>query len=533
MPVRREIWAFHVSTGVSRRNSSSQCPSPVSTSSCSGSGSETPPRAASRASRSSPTSLSRPMSSSALPGVEVCLHPVVRQLGARADQRPLDLDVGALAGLVDLDRPQQRRTHLVGQQRGGALAQHGRVQRDLGVGAVERLAAAVGLDVDGVARPRRTPRRRRSRSGRRSRRPSRSMCIAWSRSRADSGSIVTNGMSVRSSSGSRGDAAASAAARSTACGEGRRDLELRLDRGDAVAHLLCRHAVPAGADLHHTVAGHVHDPSRGPTPPAPYACARADPAAAQRGQDRSPSRQGPRPRLAVLAVPHHHADDAARVARAPVRRRPGQGRRGARPRSRPARPGAAQRRPRRRPDRPRRRDLHRRPLRRPRLRHPLPRGPPPGDRAGGDHELALRHRPARRPDPGLPALRRRHRCPAPARSPARGARSSARPSPRRSAPACSSTSAPGRTPPSGGRTRPWPAASRPCACSTSRPASGRSSATSTRRPRAASSARCSRTAPTPARPQALADTLTRLGWTVETGEPTAKGTQLDVVVTEV
>jgi cytoplasmic iron level regulating protein YaaA (DUF328/UPF0246 family) len=37
----------------------------------------------------------------------------------------------------------------------------------------------------------------------------------------------------------------------------------------------------------------------------------------------------------------------------------------------------------------------------------------------------------------------------------------------------------------------------------------------------------------PRTPTALADTLTRLGWTVETGEPTAKGTQLDVVVTEV
>ena len=37
----------------------------------------------------------------------------------------------------------------------------------------------------------------------------------------------------------------------------------------------------------------------------------------------------------------------------------------------------------------------------------------------------------------------------------------------------------------------------------------------------------------PRTPAALADTLTRLGWSVETGEPTAKGTQLDVVVTEV
>ncbi len=44
------------------------------------------------------------------------------------------------------------------------------------------------------------------------------MCIAWSRSRDDSGSIVTSSMSVRSSSGSRGFAAASAAAASTDSG---------------------------------------------------------------------------------------------------------------------------------------------------------------------------------------------------------------------------------------------------------------------------------------------------------------------------
>ena len=37
----------------------------------------------------------------------------------------------------------------------------------------------------------------------------------------------------------------------------------------------------------------------------------------------------------------------------------------------------------------------------------------------------------------------------------------------------------------------------------------------------------------PRTPKALADTLTRLGWTVELGGPTAKGTQLDVVVTEI
>lgn len=37
----------------------------------------------------------------------------------------------------------------------------------------------------------------------------------------------------------------------------------------------------------------------------------------------------------------------------------------------------------------------------------------------------------------------------------------------------------------------------------------------------------------PRTPQALADTLTRLGWTVEVGGRTPKGTQLDVVVSEV
>ena len=37
----------------------------------------------------------------------------------------------------------------------------------------------------------------------------------------------------------------------------------------------------------------------------------------------------------------------------------------------------------------------------------------------------------------------------------------------------------------------------------------------------------------PRTPQALADALTRLGWTVEVGVPTPKGTQLDVVVSEV
>ena len=38
---------------------------------------------------------------------------------------------------------------------------------------------------------------------------------------------------------------------------------------------------------------------------------------------------------------------------------------------------------------------------------------------------------------------------------------------------------------------------------------------------------------TPRTPAALADVLRDLGWLVEVGEPTAQGTRLDVVVTEV
>jgi len=37
----------------------------------------------------------------------------------------------------------------------------------------------------------------------------------------------------------------------------------------------------------------------------------------------------------------------------------------------------------------------------------------------------------------------------------------------------------------------------------------------------------------PRTPAALAEALTRLGWTVEVGGPTPNGTQLDVVVSEV
>ena len=84
--------------------------------------------------------------------VDGLLDAAVAQLRPRPDARALDGDVGALAGRVDLDGPQQRWALLVGQQRGRALGDHRRVERDLGVGAVQGLPALVRLDVDGIAR---------------------------------------------------------------------------------------------------------------------------------------------------------------------------------------------------------------------------------------------------------------------------------------------------------------------------------------------------------------------------------------------
>ena len=54
--------------------------------------------------------------------------------------------------VVEVDRPQQRRPHLVGQQARRALGQHRRVQRDPVLGRVQRLPAAVRLDVDRAVR---------------------------------------------------------------------------------------------------------------------------------------------------------------------------------------------------------------------------------------------------------------------------------------------------------------------------------------------------------------------------------------------
>ncbi len=84
-------------------------------------------------------------------GIEILLYAGVVELRARLHQRALAGDVRAFARSVDLDRPEQRRPHLVGQQRRGALGKLRRVQRRALVRRVERLAALARLDVDRVA----------------------------------------------------------------------------------------------------------------------------------------------------------------------------------------------------------------------------------------------------------------------------------------------------------------------------------------------------------------------------------------------
>ncbi len=86
------------------------------------------------------------------PLVDRLLGTGVVEPGGGANACPLHLDLRAFAGLVDLDRPEQCGTDLVGQQRAGVLGDRLRVQRHLGVCAVQRFATQMGLEVDGVAR---------------------------------------------------------------------------------------------------------------------------------------------------------------------------------------------------------------------------------------------------------------------------------------------------------------------------------------------------------------------------------------------
>ena len=149
-PVSSDIWAFHCSTGSRLRYSSDHSGPAVSTS-CSGRGSDTPPRAGLALEPALADLLEQPQRLVGGALVDRLLRARVVQLGPRPDPRPLDLDVGPGAVAVEPDRPEQGRPELVGEQRAAVLGDHRRVQRHPAVGAVQRLAAAVRLQVDRVA----------------------------------------------------------------------------------------------------------------------------------------------------------------------------------------------------------------------------------------------------------------------------------------------------------------------------------------------------------------------------------------------
>ena len=203
MPVSREICAFHSSTGSGARSTSRQ-PPPSGSSSCSGMRQVDGAAVEARARRSSRADLGQQRDRlGSVPGVRRRLHAGVVELGPAAHQGPLDAGraVGRAVG-VQVDGPQHGRRASVGQQAGRALATArpgaaapcrragrwsaprrqvsassappgGTKARDVGDGVVDPVAAAGG----GSRR------------------------MAWSRSREVAGSIVTNGMSVRSTVG--------------------------------------------------------------------------------------------------------------------------------------------------------------------------------------------------------------------------------------------------------------------------------------------------------------------------------------------
>ena len=86
------------------------------------------------------------------PFVERLLGTDVVELRAAADERAVDVHRRAFAGLVDVHRPHERRTNLLGQEARGALREHGRVEAHVDVRGVEGRAALVRLDVHRPAR---------------------------------------------------------------------------------------------------------------------------------------------------------------------------------------------------------------------------------------------------------------------------------------------------------------------------------------------------------------------------------------------
>ena len=382
------------------------------------------------------------------------LHARVVELGGGPDPGPLDVHVGALARGVDLDRPEQRRAHLPRQQRGGALRQRRRVQRDLGVGAVQGHPPLVGLQVDRVA-------------GRHERRDVADRVVDGEPVAVPD--QVHRLVEVHGGGRVDGDQRQVRAVQLGQPGTGGRglggghhlgrevggDLELFLDPGDALAQLVGRDAVVGARDVDDAAGGHVvtltRPLHRSPAPPSvPLACPGADPAAAERGEDSRSARPAARPRHAVLPGADVRPARGADGPGGAVRRGPGRSRgppsdcRPGWPTWWPATPGSSGRRPRgptgctpaccttpsRSPTSP-----------------PTPAaGPRPASpssrRCSGWSVRATGSRPTGSPvTPRCPVSDRWRRC---------GARTWARRSAAPSAAACSSTCAPRRTPRSGG-----------------------------------------------------------------------------------
>ncbi|UUZ58616.1 peroxide stress protein YaaA [Nocardioides sp. B-3] len=185
------------------------------------------------------------------------------------------------------------------------------------------------------------------------------------------------------------------------------------------------------------------------------------------------------------------------------------------------------------PDRARRCRLHRGALRRARIRDAVQRGEAARDRPGRDHQLGLRARPPRRPHPpptGCPAT-----SPCPARGPVAGLW--------RECMGAAVEEAAGTGLPVDLRSTMYAAFWRPPATSPIRVATVRvlHEHNGTRKVvshfNKATKGRIVRDllehGANPRTPQALATALGDLGWHVETGETTPRGTQLDVVVREV
>ena len=202
------------------------------------------------------------------------LHAGVVELGGGPHPGPLDGDVGALAGRVDLDGPEQGRAHLVGQQGSGALGDQRRVQRHPRVGAVQRHPALVRLEVDRVAR-----RDERREVGDR---VGHDVAVAVARDvhglvevprrrRVDRHEGQVGPVEVRHPRGSgcrRGR-------RHHVLGELGRDLELLLDARDAVPELVRRDTVVGARDVDDATGDHAVTLARSkPGSGAPLACRR-------------------------------------------------------------------------------------------------------------------------------------------------------------------------------------------------------------------------------------------------------------------